>query len=173
MLFNETPVIYRHFKGGYYLVLGVATEEATGEHTVIYQSLKDGRVWTRPYEVFNEEVPKDKVNPTNQKLRFEKVKDFSNPLDTVSTEKLVEELLRREDCPVELQMKNTDKVWRDYFVIGKLRYDYVDRETTEPVFNFVNSADTLEEAKIKRDRYEHSSKDLVISRVIHILQDFD
>lgn len=69
------PIMYRHFKGGYYLLVCHATDEATGEVLVIYKSMKDGKVWSRPYRVFWEDVPKDKENPTGQKTRFEIV-DF-------------------------------------------------------------------------------------------------
>lgn len=35
------PGIYRHFKGGYYLVLGTARNDATDEPMVVYVNLYD------------------------------------------------------------------------------------------------------------------------------------
>ena len=70
------PTLYRHFKGGYYLLVCYAIDEATGEVLVVYQSLSDGKVWSRPLSVFIEDVPKDKVNPTGQQKRFEQVIKF-------------------------------------------------------------------------------------------------
>lgn len=48
--------IYRHFKGGIYKYVGIAQHSETLEMMVIYQSLKDGKVWVRPYWMFFEEV---------------------------------------------------------------------------------------------------------------------
>lgn len=63
--------IYRYFKGGMYIVLHTATDEATGDILVIYQSLKNNRIWSRPIDVFLSDVPKDRENSTGQKKRFE------------------------------------------------------------------------------------------------------
>lgn len=65
---------YRHYKGGHYLVIGVAKHSETKEDLVVYVALydnPDGHLWVRPLSMFME-----KVN-TNGKLipRFEKVSD--------------------------------------------------------------------------------------------------
>ena len=163
--------IYRHFKGGYYIVLSQATVEATGEQVVIYQSLQDGRVWTRPLSVFCEPIPHDKDNPTGQALRFEKVKDFNNQLNLIPTEVLLKELLSREDCPVELQTLNSDKVWKSEYLIGIFRDVYVDSEHTHEDFFFEKCADTLEEAKEKLEKL--CNPNLSILMRTYIKQDFD
>lgn len=62
---------YRHYKGGLYEVLFVAIHTETKERLVIYESLKDGQIWARPYEMFFENVEyKGKIMP-----RFEKIKE--------------------------------------------------------------------------------------------------
>lgn len=54
---------YRHYKGGEYEVIGVATLEETGEPMVVYRALYgEKNLWTRPLQVFTEvvEVPEFK-----------------------------------------------------------------------------------------------------------------
>lgn len=51
------PGVYRHYKGGEYDVLFVATLEATGEPLVIYRArYGDHSIWARPVSVFTEHV---------------------------------------------------------------------------------------------------------------------
>jgi hypothetical protein len=44
--------VYQHYKGGRYMALAVAKEEATGKEVVVYQGVNDSQVWTRPLEEF-------------------------------------------------------------------------------------------------------------------------
>jgi len=164
------PTLYRHFKGGYYIVHSVATVESTGEPVVVYQSLQDGELWTRPLSVFQEPVPEGKPNPTGQKLRFEQVTNFNNQLSLIPTEKLLSELLSRVDCPPELQTLNPEKVWRNEYMIGRFREVYIDHETTREDFFFENCADTLEEAKKKLEKIGDSRLSILLRT--YIKQDF-
>lgn len=41
-----------HYKGGRYVVEGIAQDENTGETLVVYRSLADGRLWVRPLRVW-------------------------------------------------------------------------------------------------------------------------
>jgi hypothetical protein len=71
---KKMPVnrVYRHFKGKYYYVFGLAKHTETEDLMVVYQALYgDHQLFVRPYQMFTEEVPKEKVNPTGQKYRFE------------------------------------------------------------------------------------------------------
>jgi hypothetical protein len=43
----EGGQVYRHYKGGVYVVLTLAVEEATLEPVVVYRSCERGTVWTR------------------------------------------------------------------------------------------------------------------------------
>lgn len=167
--------IYRHFRGGYYVVQSVATVESTGEQVVIYQSLQDGRVWTRPLSEFQEPVPGYKDNPTGQRLRFEKVTNFNNQLNMIPTEELVNELLKRNDCPPELSIaQKSERVWREDFLVGRFRsypvltdmgQDTVTDFDVETVFN------TMEEAVSRVKRVNKTS--LEILKRVFIKQDFD
>ena len=47
---------YRHFKGGRYTVLGVATHSETLEEMVVYRNDDDGNVWVRPKAMFMDKV---------------------------------------------------------------------------------------------------------------------
>lgn len=69
---QEKGKIFRHFKGDYYLVVDFVKHSETNETLVLYKALYgDCGLFVRPYEMFVEEVPADKANPTGQKYRFE------------------------------------------------------------------------------------------------------
>ena len=54
------PGGYRHFKGGEYEVLGMATHSETLEPMVVYRALYGERgLWVRPASMWNELVERD------------------------------------------------------------------------------------------------------------------
>lgn len=151
--------LYRHFKGEYFYVTGCSTS-ATDERTKLVHYFNvchpEYGSYSRPIEnfvsdhdtteQFGDEMTiyiKDRIdNVTGQHHRFERVKDLNFQLGSVSTEQLIEELIRRTDSPIheldldELQSKID---CRDY-VVG------------QPIFgeNFirtVNSFDNEKQAK--------------------------
>lgn len=66
--------LYRHFKGMYYYVLGVATHSETGEQLVVYQKLYDNRdMYVRPLAMFMSDVDCQKYPDVEQKKRFQLV----------------------------------------------------------------------------------------------------
>lgn len=53
------PGKYRHFKGNYYEVIGVANHSETMEPMVVYRALYgEGGLWVRPAAMWNEIVEK-------------------------------------------------------------------------------------------------------------------
>lgn len=54
------PGKYRHFKGNFYEVLGVASHSETLEPMVVYRALYgEGGLWVRPAAMWTEIVDKD------------------------------------------------------------------------------------------------------------------
>ena len=56
---------YRHFKGGMYDVIGLATHSETGEQLAVYRALYgEHGLWVRPVAMFLETVEQDgRVRP--------------------------------------------------------------------------------------------------------------
>jgi len=66
--------IVKHFKGGFYKIIAIGTNTETEEKMVVYQSLKDQRVWIKPYDMFISKVDREKYPNANQSYRFIKVR---------------------------------------------------------------------------------------------------
>lgn len=65
-----SPGVYRHFKGGLYEVIGVASHSETLEPMVVYRALYGQRgLWVRPEAMFAETV----VHQGQQVPRFIKL----------------------------------------------------------------------------------------------------
>lgn len=70
--------IYRHFKGNLYRLKCVATDTETGKETAVYESLKDGKLWCRPLEMFLSPVDREQYPYAAQEQRFELAKVCAN-----------------------------------------------------------------------------------------------
>lgn len=71
---NELKIkgVYRHFKGDYYIVEGVAGHSETKEKYVVYRGLYgDNELYIRPLDMFLSEVDHEKYPNEKQKYRFE------------------------------------------------------------------------------------------------------
>ena len=64
--------VYRHFKGGLYVLEEIAYDADTQERVVLYRALYgEHRLWARPFEDFFAELDRAKYPQAQQKYRFE------------------------------------------------------------------------------------------------------
>lgn len=69
---------YRHFKNHWYKLINIAEHTETGEKLVIYTPLYGEKgTFARPLNMFLEEVPDKKENPTGQKYRFMSLQELN------------------------------------------------------------------------------------------------
>jgi hypothetical protein len=72
------PGLYRHYKGGFYKVIEVATHSENEQQLVIYQALYgDMGYWARPLQMFTELVE----HQGTQQARFSYCSDQSETLE--------------------------------------------------------------------------------------------
>lgn len=75
--FPKTNQIYKHFKGGHYKIITLATHTETGEKMVVYQALYgEYGIFVRPLSMFMEEVDRNKYPYVEQKMRFQLVEEI-------------------------------------------------------------------------------------------------
>lgn len=54
------PGVYRHFKGNYYFLIGVAAHSETREPLAVYRALYGERgLWARPLAMWTERIERD------------------------------------------------------------------------------------------------------------------
>ena len=72
--------VYKHFKTGNKVkVVAISQDtEYPGTFYIVYEYLKDGSIWNRPYDMFCSEVDKKKYPNAKQKYRFELVEEMEN-----------------------------------------------------------------------------------------------
>lgn len=64
--------VYRHFKGGLYVLEEIAYDADTQGQVVLYRALYgEHRLWARPFEDFFAELDRAKYPQAQQKYRFE------------------------------------------------------------------------------------------------------
>ena len=169
--------IYRHFKGGLYLVLAVALSEEGFTPTVVYMSLNgDNKVWTRNQSDFMSPVPEGRENPTGQANRFELVTDVKNVLSNCTTQNLIDELRSRPDSPfneIDLKGFNNQVVLRE-FVLGEIK-EVQTESGKEGYLEPIMTADTVEEVHKFMTNCPHrlNSRVKVFKSVIVEMESFD
>lgn len=69
--------IVKHFKGGLFRIIAIATNTETEEFEIIYEALSGEEnnisIWARPSKMFISEVDRAKYPGVIQEYRFEKV----------------------------------------------------------------------------------------------------
>jgi len=82
---------YRHFKDKWYFVIDIAHHSETQEKVVVYKPCYGNKdMYVRPYNMFMEEVPKEKDNPTNQKYRFMSLEELN-----INIEDFLKEMIQK------------------------------------------------------------------------------
>ena len=56
--------IYKHYKGNIYKIIALGKHSETGEDMVVYQSTKDGAVWIRPKNMWNDKIDENTLRFT-------------------------------------------------------------------------------------------------------------
>jgi hypothetical protein len=62
--------LWKHYKGGLYMIVAIGRDEPTLEDVVVYASLKDDSVWVRSMTAFKGSVDENGYMP-----RFSRVDD--------------------------------------------------------------------------------------------------
>lgn len=170
--FQQTPIqingLYRHFKGNYYVVNKIATQESDGSPIVVYTSVTTNMTFVRPFEDFFADVSDRKDNVTHQVHRFELAQELKGLLSLTSTEEIVNELRTRPDNPYEgcKTLDEDEDVWSVQYLLGRV-VNHPATSTEKEFDEFVPitpmAFDSLESVKKYRETF-YSNRPCVIAR---------
>lgn len=169
--------LYRHFKGGYYLVEKVARNESDGSPVVIYTSVVTGQTFIRPYDEFFTDITDREDNTTHQVYRFEPASEIKGLLRLTPTSELVAELETRADSPYEgyKTVEEDENVWNVQYLIGRV-VEKANPDTGETYEEFapltLATFDTPEAAKRYRDRCYPNRPAILARRVTRKIAEF-
>ena len=102
---------YRHFKGGLYQVMAIATHSETKEKMVVYLALYgDYGIYVRPYDMFASEVDHEKYPQVKQVYRFtqvhpEEMEEESDKVEVPDLTLELDESMEPEQSAVEEEPK--------------------------------------------------------------------
>ncbi len=116
------PGIYRHFKGGKYLVFGVSTGTEDGKKVVVYTALYEphcGKIDHRPLENFTENVDDAKHNYKGP--RFRALESFEKLISDLNI--ILPEICSRETSSDPNGYTDTNPLWGHGAVVALLVQD--------------------------------------------------
>lgn len=145
--------LYRHFKGGYYFLMNVLTNESGDYPLLQYVDIFQPELgyFARPVPEWNENVSDREDNVTGQTYRFERVVSIDNGISNFTTEQLIKELRMRENSPLQdLDIKEVSgRVFSRDYCIGEAHEATEDYpkgvsvgsvfDTKEEAFNYMNT----------------------------------
>ena len=168
--------LYRHFKGAYYYVTGLS-RSATDEDTIMVNYFNvchpEYGSFVRPEKDFIaieekfcdnwRKICDRPDNVTGQIARFERIKDLNYQLGSVSTEQLINELVKRTDSPIhELDIEGLySPVCSKDYVVGEF-YDTT-KDTPRGVYSLA-TFETEESAKKYLSTHQHKRNTEVFKR---------
>lgn len=134
---------YRHFKGGLYQVMAIATHSETKEKMVVYQALYgDYGIYVRPYDMFASEVDHEKYPQVKQVYRFtqvhpEEMEEESDKVEVPDLTLELDESMEPEQSAVEEEPKKMSddqpaQEKQDVLgVINPILLEFLDADTLE------------------------------------------
>lgn len=169
--------LYRHFKGDYYIVNKLATQESDGSPIVVYTSVTTNKTFARPFEDFFSDVTNSEGNVTHQVHRFEIAQELKGLLSLTSTEELVSELKTRPDNPYEgfKTLDEDEDVWSVQYLLGRV-VEKKDSKTGDSYDEFLPvtpaSFDSFESAKKYRETFFSNRPCVIARRVTKKIEEF-
>ena len=170
--------LYRHFKGGYYLVNKIATLESnTNEALVIYTSVTTGNTWARPYKEFFDDVTNREDNVTHQVHRFELATEIKGILSLTPTEELVNELQNRPDNPYDgfKTLDEDEDVWSVQYLLGRV-VNHPATQTEKEYEEFIPvtpaAFDSIDSVKRYRETFFANRPCVIARRVTRKIEEF-
>ena len=165
--------LYRHFKGEYYYVTGLAKSTVDEKTVMVYyfnvchpeygsfvRPLDD---FTATHEEDGRSIKDRPDNVTGQIMRLERVKDLNFQLGSVSTEQIIDELRRRTDSPIhELDIEGLQsKIFSKDYCVGEACESTED--TPRGVYT-VSTFETPEQAYQYLSTHQHKRNTKVFKR---------
>ena len=171
--------LYRHFKGGFYIVNHIALLEASPDENdpmVVYTSVETGKTWLRPLSSFVADVSDREDNVTGQKHRLELATDLRGIMSFMSTGDIVKELEKRPDNPYDglKKLEDDEDVWDVQYMLGfvESRYSDTDGEYEEFIPVTPKGFDTYNEAIDYRNKHLLHRPCVLARSVIRKVEEF-
>ena len=130
---------YRHYKGNIYKIAATAKHSETTEDMIVYQSMKDGEYWVRPYKMWNEVIDEKGT------LRFTIIKE----------EEEKHHHQHDEDCDCGCHEHEHEEEWKE------IEHNYTSKITVDDWEELLSNKNIFDkEALIVLKRFRHAASPL-------------